>query len=373
MVNDPQLGPLHATKIARFGNYIYKQTGRRAFWALGFLLLGSLTEGISIFLLIGILQLMGPEHGELSIRLTIPILADMLGPEVRLGLGPVLILLVLLTTVQALFTRFKNIYMSELLYDVINHLRTSLFESIGRARWRFIARQRSSDLNHLLTADIDRVQNAAFSLFMLIQNCVVLIVYICVSALISPAMTIFAAIVGISALFAIYPIRKYASVYGDLLTDNRQAQYRIVSEFLSGVKIAKSFNSEPRYVAELAGILGRMRRDFGRFVRLDSISGTLFQVSSAIAVAIFVYVALSWFGLSLAKIVVMIFLFMRVSPRIMGLQNHVQGILTSLSAFHAMQVMQETCDHEQESLATPDLPAPSQRYELVHNCNCLDK
>jgi ATP-binding cassette subfamily C protein len=358
MLNDSQPGPLQATRIVRFANYMFKQTGRRAFWTLGFLVLGSLTEGASILLLIWILQLMGPGHGNLSIRLPIPFLADAVASEIWLGLLPVLLLLVTLATVQALFMRFKNVYMAQLLYDIINQIRTSLFESIGRARWQFIARQRGSDLNHLLTADIDRVQGAAFHVLMLIQSCVLLIGYVCVSLLISPAMTVFASAIGLGALAALYPIRKRASTYGGVLTKNRQAQYRIVSEFLSGVKIAKSFNAEPRYILELCSILERMRRDYDRFVRLDSISGVLFQVASASGLAIFVYVALK-FGMELPQVIVLIYLFMRVSPRIMGLQSHIQQILTNLPAFHVMQDMQGDCDREQEGLGTVNEVAPS--------------
>jgi ATP-binding cassette subfamily C protein len=292
MPDDSAVGPLQATKVARFGAYIFNQAGRRALWALWFLLLGSLTEGISILLLISVLQLMGPEYGDLSVRLPIPILRGTFGSEVRLGLLPMLSFLVLLVVMQALFLRFKNIYMTQLLYEIINQLRTSLFESIAHARWRFIARQRESDMNHLLTADIDRIQNAAFNLLMLIQNCIVVLIYICVSCVISPAMTAFASAIGIAALAALYPIRKRASAYGDIFTVNRQAQYRTVSEFLSGIKLAKSFNAEPRYIADLARIFEKMRQDLGEFVRFNTISGVVFQVSSAIGLATFVYVAL---------------------------------------------------------------------------------
>jgi ATP-binding cassette subfamily C protein len=361
MLNAPESS--QAKKISQFGSQIFKQTGRRAFWALGFLILGSLTEGVSILLLIWVLRLVGPEHGDLLLRPPIPIFANLVGSEIRLGLITVLSLLVILAIAQALFMRFKNIYMAQLLYDIINQLRTSLFESIGGARWRFIAHQRGSDLNHLLTADIDRIQGAAIQLLMLIQSCVLLVAYVCVSLLVSPTMTIFASIIGLAALAVLYPIRKQALVYGNLLTQNRQAQYRTVSEFLSGIKIAKSFNAEPRYIAELAAILERMRRDYDRFVRLNSISGVVSQTSSAVGLAVFVYVALR-FNMEFPQIVVLVFLFMRISPRVMGLQGHIQEILADLSAFDVMKRMQDDCDLEQESLAARNQAAPSLLREV---------
>jgi ATP-binding cassette, subfamily C, bacterial len=356
-------------KVVQFGHYIFKNNGARTLWALGFLLLGSLTEGISIIFLVKVLQVMGSEGGEVSIPQPIKIFSGLTGSEIRLGLLPTLAFLVMLAVVQALFVRFKNIRMAELLYDIINELRISLFESIGRARWQFIARQRGSDLNHLLTADIDRVQGAAFSLLMLIQSCVILCVYVCVSVVISPEMTVFASLLGLSALAVLYPIRRQASVYGLELTESRQAQYRTVSEFLSGLKIAKSFNAEPRYFAELSSILERMRENYDRFVRLNSVTGVVFQSTTAIGLAVFVYVALTVFSMAMPKIVVLVFLFMRVSPRIMGLQSYIQEVLSNLPAFYVMKSMRAECDREREGVGGPkgDVPmlVDEARFEKV--------
>ena len=129
-------------------------------------------------------------------------------------------------------------------------------------------------------------------LLILVQNCVLVAVYVCVSWLISPIMTVFASVVGVGMLALLYPFRRRASAYGNALTENRQAQYFTVSEFLSGLKVAKSFNAEPRYSAQLAATLERMRHEAERFVRVNSIGGIVLQVSSAVGLALFVYVSL---------------------------------------------------------------------------------
>jgi ATP-binding cassette subfamily C protein len=334
---------------------------------VAFLILGGLTEGASILLLVPIIQLIGLHEGEAIVRLPSSILSSVLGPEVSLGLLPILGLLVLLVLAQALFGRFTTIYMAQLHHEFINRQRMALFVSIGRARWQYIARLRLSDLDHLLTADVERVRNAVFHLLMLIQSCVLLTVYACVSWLISPVMTVFAAIVGAGALAALYPLRKLASAHGGALTANRQAQYRTVSEFLSALKIAKSFNAEPRYAAKLATTLEQMRRDSDRFIRVNSISGVVFQVSSAVGLALFVYFAFVRFTLPLPQIIVLVFLFMRVSPRMMALQGHIQEILVNLSAFDAMRTAQADCEREQERPAAAGEPAPSLQRQA-----CLD-
>ena len=166
--------------------------GRRTWTALLFLILGSLTEGISILLLVPLLHLVGRPEQNFAVRLPDNDLVRWLVPDGTLQLTTVLCVLVGLVALQAAFNRFKSVYMARLLFDFINRLRMNLFESIGKARWGIFARMRSSDLDHALTGDIDRVQAAAFSLLMLVQIAVLLAGYLVVSLFISPVMTAFA-------------------------------------------------------------------------------------------------------------------------------------------------------------------------------------
>jgi len=351
--------PPKIPEIASFSRFIAERAGRRIFLALSFLILGSLTEGVSILLLIPLLHLVGQGgSGDYSVALPVNAFTGWLVPGSRLGLLPVLGMLVLLVVGQALFTRFKTIYMAELQYDFINRLRVELFESIGKARWKTFGRFRGSDLNHAVTGDIDRVQGAGLHLLMLVQCCVILVVYLGVSLLVSPAMTGFAVLIGGATFAALHPVRSRAASYGGTITANRQEQYRTVSEFLTGIKVAKSLNVEPQYFAQLRSTLDRMKLDYIRFVRVSSVGTALFQVASVVGLAAFVYVALVWFSLSLPEIVVLILVFMRVAPRFMELQTHLQDILLNLPAFAAMRKIQTAFDDERETADDPARPAP---------------
>lgn len=362
----PRLVPLKIREIAAFGRFVAERAGNRIALALLFLILGSLSEGISILLLVPLLHLVGQGDASAGYSLAVPAnaLTQWLFPSLRIGLPAVLGLLVALVTAQALFVRFKSIFMAELQYDFINRLRVDLFESVGKARWRAFGRFRGSDLNHAVTGDIDRVQGAALHILMLVQCCVILLVYLVVSLLISPAMTAFAAFVGVLTLAALRPIRTRAASYGGAITANRQEQYRTVSEFLTGIKVAKSLNVEQQYFGQLRATLERMKQDYTRFVRVSTVGTALFQIASVVGLAAFVYVALTYFDLSLPQIVVLILIFMRVAPRFMELQTHLQDILVNLPAFHAMLRIQSAFDDEREDAGDPSLPAPRLTSEL---------
>ncbi|MDX8477194.1 ABC transporter ATP-binding protein [Mesorhizobium sp. VK24D] len=332
--------------VAGFGGVMAQIGGRRTVTALAFLILGSLTEGLSILLLIPLLHLIGNADQDFAVR--VPGALRWLAPGGTLSLATVLCLLVGLVALQAMFNRFKSLYMARLLYDFVNRVRMNLFESIGKARWGVFTRMRSSDLDHALTGDIDRVQAAAFSLLMLAQTTLLLAGYLAVSLFISPVMTYFAILIGVLLFIALQPFRARATAYGRVLTSRRQEQYRTVSEFLGGIKVAKSLNVEASYFAQLRATLETMKADNIAYVRNSTIGTALFQVASVIGLSLFIYIALVRFHLSLAEIVVLLLVFMRVAPRFMEMQTQAQQVLINLPAYGAMQALQARFDAERE-------------------------
>jgi ATP-binding cassette subfamily C protein len=250
--------------------------------------------------------------------------------------------------------------MARLLYDFVNRVRMNLFVSIGKARWGVFTRMRGSDLDHALNGDVDRVQVAAFSLLMLTQATLLLVGYLVVSLFISPVMTSFAILIGVVLLVALQPFRARASAYGRTLTGNRQDQYRTVSEFLGGIKVAKSLNVEANYFAELGATLERMKVDNIAFVRNSSLGTALFQVASVMGLSLFIYISLVRFHLSLAEIVVLLLVFMRVAPRFMDMQLQAQQVLINIPAYASMQRLQARFDAERE----PDQNAAGQVASL---------
>ncbi|TGQ65557.1 MAG: ABC transporter ATP-binding protein [Mesorhizobium sp.] len=335
-------------EVAGFAATIARIGGRRTWTALLFLILGSLTEGISILLLVPLLQLVGRSDQNYAIRLPDHELVRWLAPSGTMPLAAVLCALVALVVLQAAFNRYKSVYMAGLLFDFINRLRMNLFESIGKARWGVFTRMRGSDLDHALTGDIDRVQGAAFSLLMLVQIAVLLAGYLVISMFISPVMTLFAVVIGILMFVALRPFRSRATAFGRILTANRQDQYRTVSEFLGGIKVAKSLNVEASYFAQLQATLERMKADNIDYVGNSSLGTALFQVASVIGLSLFIYAALVGFHLSLAEIVVLLLVFMRIAPRFMDMQTQAQQVLINLPAYAAMRALQTRFDAERE-------------------------
>lgn len=331
-----------------FTLYAWSNLRRQLSGVLVLMLLASLTEGVSLLLLLPILKLINPAHPSTNLAVPTGKLAPLLGSPLLLSLGTVLAVFVLAITLRALLMRYKDISTAAFLYDLVNQLRDELFRAIAGARWAHLARVRGSDINHALTADIDRVQMAAAGLLQLLQTGIIIVVYALVALVLSPVMTLVAIVIGAVVLGLLSPIRRLAIRYGTTLTSQRQEQYRIVSEFVGGVKLAKASNTEPLYVEQLSGTLFAMRHGTLHFMRLFTIGTLLFQIGTAIGLAIFIWLAVGHFAVVYSSLITLVLLFMRIGPRVAAVHGGVQSVLSNLPALTAMLAMRDSCRAEAE-------------------------
>ena len=336
-------------RIVAFARFILGNSGRSAWPAAFFLLLGSLTEGLSILLLVPLLALLGP--GATSVTIPIPdVLSNGAVAPLQIGLVTALAALTVVITVQALLMRAKTIYMAGLLVGVVDRLRIDLFTAIGQARWRFLSSRRHADLHQTLTVEIDRVHMSLNHLLALIQTLVILTIYTGISLMISPTMTLVASGVGLAFLALLTPLRRRSSVYGEIVTAQKQRQFRTVDAFLGGLKVVKSLTAEPRYVRRLDADLSDARIEFHRYMGVASLAGALFQILSAFGLSLFVYVALSVMRVPMAQLIVMIFLFMRIAPRFTAIQSHLQELMMNLEGYDEVRRLTRACRREAEPM-----------------------
>lgn len=339
--------------IGRFIGFVYPQARRKIWVAIALLVVASLTEGASILLLVPLLTLLTPGLEVLSLPLPAG-LADLLGVSVlSISLVGVLVGLVLVVIAQALLARLSGLIVIDAVLTITDRLRLSLFGSIALARWSHLVGSRHADLNHAVTANIDRIQGILHNLFLLAQGLIMLGVYTLISFLISPAMTLFACALGVVFLGILHPIRRYASKYGERISTQKQDQYRTIGEFLGGLKLVKSLNAESRYIKYFWGNVQHISREMRKYSRISAIPTLLFQILSVLSAAVFVYIAIRHLDLPLERVAVLLFILMRIAPRFTALQNSLQQILLNIGAYASTRSLILTSVEHQEPRSGP--------------------
>ena len=129
----------------------------RATLALALTAAVGLTEGITLLLLLPLLQLAGVavegSLGSLSAKLASAFNAVGVPPT----LASVLIVYVALTVMQATLVRARSLADTVAVQTYTLALRERLYSAIARAQWLVVSRIRSSDFTYGLTTAIDQV------------------------------------------------------------------------------------------------------------------------------------------------------------------------------------------------------------------------
>ena len=342
-------------KKIEFLSFTWRLTkGRVLLGAIATLLVG-LTEGLSLILLIPIVAAAAPGSSEKMANL--PVLGPWLSDN-SFDLAILLIIFVFLVSLQAILTRTKDLYNQHILHNASDSLRNNLFEKVSLARWQAIRTQENSDLNHVLTTDADRTVAAIRSAQSLFHNIVMFAVYMGLAALVSWQMAIFASVVGTTLFAVLYPIRRKATTYGRETTNLFEAQNRTILEFIGSLRLVKLFTIEKPQAKAYAANLKMLRHRVIEFLSISSWGTIIFQVGAATIGAIFVWLSLKIYGLDIARISVLILIFVRLAPRFNTIQGTMQSFLTQAPAFTNYIKMLDFFKARQESDPEISLPAP---------------
>ena len=310
-----------------FAYFLRRLTRNRIVAAFALMILAGLTEGLSLIILVPLLATLDP-----SASVTIPVVGPLLA-GLNLDLGSLLVVFVLIVVVQASLTRVKSIYLATVMHRAIDRLRMVLFDSVSHARWEVASAMRPADVNHLMMGQIDRIRSAATAVLGIAQALVMLAIYTVLAAIVSWQMALFAIAVGALLFSALYPIRRRAARFGQELSLMFQRQQATVLEFLTGIRVAKSFVVEDSYRKRLASHLTEVRDKTIGFAGLANTGTLFFQVASAVFAAVFVWVAVTRFALGLPQIAVLLIIFARLAPRFGALQEALQNYFTALPAY----------------------------------------
>lgn len=336
-------------KVGRFVLAFWRRSSAsRLLAAVALLLAASVIDGVSVLFLIPILGLATPGADSFALRIPaefpgMPLQGMSFGPGVALAIFFALIVL------QAVFQRFRSVFMGQLLFDFVAGTRLGLFQALSDARWEVFAGYRGSDIEHALTHETDRVQGAAFYVLMIMQVLILLVIYGAASLLVSPGMTAFACGAGAVLFLALQPFRSKAASHGRNISENRRKMQATLTELIAGMKVAKTLNVEAEFVRRLNSIQSEMRAFDRTFVLASTNSSAVFNIFAGFALCVFVYAALTQFALTLPKIIVLLLLFMRIFQRFKDMQTYLEQLLQCLPAAETVAAIQDRLGQRSES------------------------
>ena len=229
-------------------------------------------------------------------------------------------------------------------------LRHRLYDAIVSARWSFLVQRRATDLAHALTSDLDRVSTSAHQLLTIIASVGVTLVYVLVAARLSPALTAVVAGAAIVLLLMLRGRTHRSAEQGAAYSEASRRVYGMVSESLAGLKVAKSTGATAQDAAAFRTLTRSASELYLQLLAAFAQSKRRLDLASAAGVSVLVLVAVNGFGIRGASLLLVVFVFARVMPRMLSLQESVQLFAGGLPAFRTVMALQEQCEREAERL-----------------------
>lgn len=346
---------LYASAFARVMSW-------KAALALGLMVCLGLTEGIGLLMLVPLLALVGLDVQHGAVGRIAQLLSSGFG---AVGVQPTLVMVlgiyVLVISAHGLLFRWQTTVNLALEHEFVAALRNRLYRAIVNAEWLFLSRSRAADFVHVLTAEVERVGAATSCFLHSFVVSFVALVYVLFALRLSAVMTGVALAGGAGLTLLLKGKTREAHATGEGLSRAMQSFYAALLEHLGGMKTAKSYGAEERHAALFAKLTEEVRHLYVSAVRNQSDVRYWFDTGSVLLLSLIVYVSLEVLAIPTAELLLLLFVFARIMPRLSSIQQNYQSFVNLLPAFASVIEMQARCE-----AASEREPRGTEQVELRH-------
>ncbi len=327
----------------------------------------SLTEGVGIILLIPTLQATGLNlagQGQVG-RYAELISRVFRAAKISPTLPVLLAIFVVLISTRALMVRFESVSTSSVALKMERYLRERLYQSFTNANWLFLCRKKSSDLIHALTAEIDRVGSATFYTQLLASDALVTVIYALIALALAPWVTVLVLTAGLFLVILLRGRTRALHQAGSQISNANQRLYGAAIDHVQGLKAVKTYGAEESDCRVFTQLSERLAAAGQEAARRQALTSWWFESGSVAILSAAIYVSIAALAVAPAAILILLFVFARLMPRLMSAHEHYRGILNELPAFATTLALEEECRAAAEPRVSSHEPVElRQRLEL---------
>jgi len=280
-------------------------------------------QGISVFLLFPLLEsihaIPAQAHPD-KLQHGLNILFEFL--KLEKSLIPILILFVSLIGLRNYVLRWQSMLSAQVVLHCIERLRKQLYHAIIASSWLHFRRHRPAYFNQALTSDIERIGQGVMDINRIITQTLLLLSYAFTSLLINWQISLCVALAGLVAVFFQQRMAQRAYGLGFQHTEHNKKLYQWIKETLDNFKLIQSSGNEKRACDFFAQTLAGNRQSYLQSNRHHANLNFYFQFCSALILAGFIYISITWLQLPAPALLVLIFVFSRMMPLVNTLWMH---------------------------------------------------
>ena len=323
------------------------------------LLVLTFTEGVGLLLLAPLLELVGVVE-ENPMPQPAGWLASILATVgATPTLGSVLVLFVAIASVRVVLQRRQSRLSAAARENLTAAYRLRIYRAIAAAEWRFLVTRTPSDFVHTLTTEVARLGAVANRVTDLAVAVLASSVYLALAFRLSPPTALL--VLGSAAVLAWF-VRKSlgrASAIGARSSATNARLHAAITEHMASLKTARAYGATERHAAAFADVASASRA-----VSLEVTAGETglqqtLELGSTILLAVIVFVSSDVFVVGPAVLLVLLYVFARLMPRLIAIYRHLQSLAVLLPVFENVTLLERECQLAAEPVtAAPGDPRP---------------
>lgn len=330
----PEAEVARLTPVRRYLRELTAGSRGRVTLTVALALAVAVTEGIGLLLLLPLLEIAG-----------VTVSGDVAGNlvrDVRMRLGliglpatslVVLGLYVAVMTTRALLVRCSVLASVRLQEGFLLSRRQRLYRAMVESRWESVAGHRAGTLVHSLTGDLEDAADVPSHLLALLTGGLLALVYLVVAFRLSAAVTMLG-VLGGAVLLLMLRRRRHAARRAAMDVHELTAElFAVAAEHVDGLKTTKAYGAERRSERRFSAESSAVASANERCERLFADARTLLDAGAVVVLAVSIYVAHDVMNLGAAAILVLLYIFARVTPRLAGLQSAYQQLMLAMPPF----------------------------------------
>jgi ATP-binding cassette subfamily C protein len=299
-------------------------------------LAASLAQGVAALLLVPMLELAGVGHSASHSGLLGVTRRAFAVFGLKLTLTSMLIVYVGVVAAAAALNAYQTVQLTRYRLTSVDALRRRLYSAVAGAEWRHLLRQRQSDIQSVLTVNVQLVSQGTAATLNLSAAVLVIAVQVAVAMRISLPITALAAVTGLALTALVWPLVIRSRRLGQTLVLSNRRLLGSVTAFLDGLKVAKAHRLVTGHVATFDADMRRSRNALLEFIKASQLAGAIQLVVSALVLAVLVWVSIRSLHVPLAELLVLAYIFNRLMPLIASAQNNVQLTAQALPAMEEL-------------------------------------
>lgn len=315
----------------------------------------SLTGGISIVMLVPMLGLLDISQEAVSALGALAPALEKLSYETRA------VALIsgyfLLMCFKALLNLALNLRENRFLENHAYCLRQQLYTTVAGASWEKLAASRQADTINLFTAQCSQVSYGVAEMIHLLSSVASAAVSLAIALWLSVPVTLFVLLCGSAFALIFRGLLKESRIYGDQLIQVNRQMYQELFHQLKSVKEVRAYGVGREHAA-LFGQISRSLRDAKLgYVRKRAIPNTLYSVAAAGMIGLIFLVSVLVFHMDTARLIVLVYVFVRLWPVFSGFFAKLNSILTAVPAYEKLSAaLEELAAEEPREEGADQLP-----------------